>query len=61
MAGDIDANGRVEIKDLALMAKGYGAMYPNPRYNADCDIDDNGKIEIKDLALAAKNYGKTDP
>jgi len=61
MIGDVDANGKVEIKDFSLMAKSYGASYPDPRYVANSDIDDNGKIEIKDFSLAAKNYGKVDP
>jgi hypothetical protein len=61
MIGDVDANGKVEIKDFALMAKSYGANYPDPRYNANYDLDDNGKIEIKDFSIAAKNYGKIDP
>ncbi len=54
-------DGKVDIKDLAAMAKCYGAVYPNPQYVANYDLDGNGKIEIKDLALAAKNYGKIDP
>lgn len=61
MVGDVDANGKVEIKDFSLMAKGYGANYPDPRYVANLDIDGNGKIEIKDFSIAAKNYGKIDP
>lgn len=54
-------DGKVDIKDLAVMAKCYGSTYPSPQYVSNYDLDGNGRIEIKDLALAAKNYGKTDP
>jgi hypothetical protein len=54
-------DGKVDIKDLATMAKCYGAVYPGPNYYANYDLNDDGKIDIKDLAMAAKNYGKIDP
>jgi hypothetical protein len=60
-------DGKVDIKDLAAMAKCYGANYPNPQYVANYDLTGStpgladGKIDIKDLATAAKNYGKIDP
>jgi hypothetical protein len=71
MAGDVTGgggtfpdtlpDGKVEIKDFAVMAKVYGVNYPDPRYVANYDIDGNGRIEIKDFSVAAKNYGKIDP
>jgi len=61
MVGDVDANGKVEIKDLATIALCYGINYPDPKYVANYDLNDDGRIDIKDLALAAKNYGKIDP
>lgn len=60
-------DGKVDIKDIAAIAKCYGAIYPSPQYVAKYDITGttfevpDGKIDIKDLATAAKNYGKTDP
>jgi len=54
-------DGKVDIKDLATIAKCYGANYPDAKYVPNYDLNDDGKIDIKDLALAAKNYGKIDP
>ncbi len=51
-------DGKVDIKDLAAIAKCYGANYPDPRYYTNYDLNGDGKIDIKDLAMAAKNYGK---
>ncbi len=54
-------DGKVDIKDLAAIAKCYGANYPAPNYYRNYDLNDDNKIDIKDLAMAAKNYGKIDP
>ena len=54
-------DGKVDIRDLASMAKCYGALYPGPQYVANYDLNGDDKIDIKDLALAAKNYGRIDP
>jgi len=54
-------DGKVDIKDLAVIAKCYGANYPDSKYYANYDLNSDRKIDIKDLALTAKNYGKIDP
>lgn len=66
MIGDVAGNnrypdGKVDIKDLASIAIGYGQSVGQPKYVSNNDLNSDGKIDIKDLALAAKNYGKTDP
>jgi len=59
--GDIDNNKKVDIKDIAAIAKLYGVDWPYPKYDPNMDITCNGKIDIKDIALAAKNYGYVEP
>lgn len=72
MPGDISGpsgtpDGKVDIRDLAAVAKLFGANWWSPEYNINYDLTGtvigvpDGKIDIKDLALVAKNYGKTDP
>lgn len=72
MVGDVSGpagvpDGKVDIRDLAAMAKVFGVNYPDPRYNPNYDITGptpgvaDGKIDIRDLATAAKNFGKVDP
>lgn len=73
MIGDITGlttgipDGKVDIRDLAVLAKSFGAYWWDPNYNINYDLTGfqlgvpDGKIDIKDLALVAKNYGKTDP
>jgi len=59
--GDVDANHKVEIKDIFAIAKAYGSSVGQPKYNPNLDINNDGKIDIKDIFITAKNYGKTDP
>lgn len=71
--GDVnfDSYRIVDIKDLAMVAKGYGAILINDQYlhglppqnccphDPNLDVNNDGKIDIKDLAIVAKNYGRT--
>jgi hypothetical protein len=72
MIGDITGpdgwpDAKVDIRDLASMAKIYGVSYPDLRYNPNYDITGpipgiaDGKIDIRDIATAARDFGKIDP
>jgi len=72
MVGDITGpegypDGKVEIRDIAKVAKVYGISYPDPRYDPNCDLTGpikgvaDGKIDIRDIAVVAKRYGEIDP
>ena len=60
-AGGVNADRKVDMKDIAAIAKAFGSKTGDPLYNPNYDIDDNGKIDMKDIAVAAKNFGKIDP
>ncbi|UCB60787.1 MAG: hypothetical protein JSW72_01620, partial [Candidatus Bathyarchaeota archaeon] len=59
--GDINNDKKVDIKDIAAIAKLFGVNYPNPLYDPDKDLTCDGKIDIKDVALAAKEFGYVEP
>jgi ABC-type transport system substrate-binding protein len=59
LAGDIDANRKVDIRDIYAVAKAFGKTIPAANPLADQNGD--GKIDIKDIFIIAKNFGKTDP
>jgi len=59
---DVDANGKVEAKDIALIINAYGKTEKSsgwyaPTWYANYDVDCNGKVEAKDIAYAIANYG----
>ncbi len=59
--GDINNDKKVDIKDIAAIAKLFGVNHPNPLYDPDKDLTCDGKIDIKDVALAAKEFGYVEP
>jgi hypothetical protein len=56
--GDVDGNGKINIVDLALIAKAYGFGIGDLRYRSECDLNGDGSIGIVDLTIAARNFGK---
>jgi len=58
--GDINADGKVDLKDVFAVGKAYGSSVGDPRYVSNLDIDNDGKIDLKDYYVTCKNYGKAD-
>lgn len=64
--GDINYDGKVDVKDVYKVALAYGTSLesPNPpgrTYNPNCDINDDGKVDVKDYYIVCKHYGEVDP
>jgi hypothetical protein len=54
---DFNMDGKVDIKDVALVARAFGSFEGHPRYDPWLDANRDGKIDMKDVALACKNFG----
>jgi len=50
---------KVDIKDVAIAAKAFGAYPGHIRWNTVADINGDYKIDIKDIASIAKKLGWT--
>ncbi|HXX88464.1 MAG TPA: PKD domain-containing protein [Candidatus Acidoferrum sp.] len=48
---------RVDIRDIALVARAFGTGPGVPGWNPICDIDHNGRVDIRDISLVAKAFG----
>ena len=59
--GDVHTDGKVDMKDIAAIAKAFGSKPGDSLYDPNYDIDNNRKIDMKDIAIAAKNFGYIDP
>jgi len=58
LLGDINVDGKVDMKDISIAVTAFGS-YPNhPRWNPNADINQDNKIDIKDIYLTAKNFRK---
>jgi len=62
--GDINGDGKVDMKDVALVAAAFGTYPGHPRWNPDADITGptylvpDNKVNMRDVSLVAKNFGQ---
>ena len=59
LVGDLNGDGKVDVKDLAILAKAFGSSPSNPRWNSACDLNGDGIVDILDAGIILKNFGKT--
>jgi hypothetical protein len=57
LIGDLNGDGKVDIRDIAITAKAYGSSPGMPNWNPIADLNGDGKVDIRDIAIVAKNYG----
>lgn len=54
---DVNKDGKVDLKDLSLVASKYKAKKTDSAYSSDCDVNSDGVIDITDIVLVAKKIG----
>jgi len=59
ITGDVNGDGKVDVKDLALVIKAFGAFPGDPRFNPSCDLNQDGRIDLRDIVIVVQNFGKT--
>jgi len=57
--GDLNGDGQVDIRDLAVLAKAFGSYPGHPRWDPNADLNKDNMVDIRDIAMAAMNFGKT--
>jgi hypothetical protein len=55
--GDVNRDGVIDDKDMALLSAAYGSTPGAPNWNPDCDLNGDGIVDITDIFIASKNYG----
>lgn len=55
---DLNEDGKINILDLAIVAKAYGRSNGESDYNPKADMDQNGIIDILDVAMIAADFGQ---
>jgi hypothetical protein len=61
LMGDVNGDGRVDLKDIALVARAFGSTPTSPNWNPAADLNGDGKIDMKDITLVARNFGRHYP
>ena len=55
--GDVNRDGRVDGKDLAVLARGFGKSIDEDVADPDADLNQDGTIDGTDLAILVENFG----
>jgi hypothetical protein len=61
LIGDFNGDGKVDGKDIALLANAFASYPGRPRWNPDVDINTDHKIDGKDIASVARCFGHVRP
>jgi hypothetical protein len=54
-------DGRVDLRDIGMVARLFDISYPDPSYNPNADIVYDGRIDFKDIGTVARQFGQVDP
>jgi len=57
--GDVNGDGRADMKDVAYVAKRFGSNPSSPLWDSNADMNDDDRVDMKDIAAVARNFGKT--
>jgi hypothetical protein len=59
IVGDINSDGKVDMKDVGYASARFGTYPTGLLWDAKADVNGDGKINMKDVGIVAKNFGKT--
>jgi hypothetical protein len=58
MPGDLNMDGKVDMKDILIATKAFGSYPSHSRWNPIADENEDNKIDMVDIALICRNFGK---
>jgi parallel beta-helix repeat protein len=59
MPGDINADGIMDIFDIATVALAFGSTPSDPNWNSIADINNDNIVDIFDIVVVALHFGET--
>jgi hypothetical protein len=58
MVGDLNDDGKIDVRDVAAASAAYGSYRGHPRWNPAADINRDGKIDVRDIAAICSKFGQ---
>ena len=56
---DINRDGKVDMKDVATVARAFGSTPGDPNWNPMADLNEDGVVDKVDIAMVVEDFGKT--
>jgi hypothetical protein len=60
VVGDVNGDGKVDIRDVAMVVAAFGSYPGSPKWNPACDLNGDLKIDIRDVAIVCAHFGQHD-
>jgi hypothetical protein len=57
--GDINGDGKVDVKDVSVVALHLGSYLGHERWDERADVNGDGKVNIFDIAIVCRNFGRS--
>jgi hypothetical protein len=58
LSGDINGDGRVDGKDIAIASKAFGTKPGDLLWDPRADVNSDGRVDGKDIAIISKSFGQ---
>jgi PKD repeat protein len=59
LVGDVNGDGKVDMRDIAIVAKAFNSIPGAPNWNPIADLNGDGKVDMRDIAIVAKAFNPT--
>jgi len=56
--GDLNGDGKVDVKDVSVVALHFGSYPGHKRWDENADVNGDGKVNIFDIAVVCRNFGR---
>jgi len=57
--GDINLDGKVDVRDAALLSLAWKSVIGDSNYDSHCDFNQDGEVNIEDATILGMQWGKT--
>jgi hypothetical protein len=57
LKGDVNGDGKIDMKDIVLVARALGSAPTSPNWNPAADVNCDGVVNMKDLAIVVRFFG----
>jgi hypothetical protein len=59
--GDLNGDGKVDVRDVAIVSLAFGSYPEHPRWDPRADINKDMNVDIRDVALVCRAFGSKNP